>query len=61
MPLTRRLPKRGFNNARFRVEYEVINMGTLNERFEAGATVDKEALVAAGLIKGPSTVGKNFG
>lgn len=54
MPLTRRLPKRGFNNARFRVEYEVINVGTLNERFEAGSTVDKDAMVTAGLIKGSS-------
>jgi len=53
MPLTRRLPKRGFNNARFRVAYEVINIATLNERFAAGAVVDKEALVAQGLIKKP--------
>lgn len=51
MPLTRRLPKRGFNNARFRITYEVINIATLNERFESGAVVDKEALVAQGLIK----------
>ncbi len=48
MPLTRRLPKRGFNNARFRIDYEVINVGTLNERFEAGSTVDKDAMVTAG-------------
>lgn len=61
MPLTRRLPKRGFNNARFRVEYEVINVGTLNERFEAGAIVDKEAMVIAGLIKGPSRLVKILG
>lgn len=50
MPLTQRVPKlRGFYN-RFRVEYQVLNCGKLN-RFEAGATVDVEALQAAGLIR----------
>jgi len=50
MPLTQRVPKlRGFYN-RFRVEYQVLNCGKLN-RFEAGATVDVEALQAVGLIR----------
>ena len=50
MPLTQRVPKlRGFYN-RFRVEYQVLNCGKLN-RFEAGATVDIEALQGAGLIR----------
>lgn len=53
MPLTRRLPKRGFTNARFKVVYQVINIATLNERFDEGAVVDKQALVAKGLIKSP--------
>ena len=51
MPLTRRLPKRGFNNARFRMAYEVINLSSLNERFDAGSTVDMSSLVEKGLIK----------
>ena len=36
MPLHRRVPKRGFHNP-FRVEFEVVNLDTLGERFEAGA------------------------
>jgi large subunit ribosomal protein L15 len=48
--LAKRLPKaRGFVN-RFRVEYEVINVSAL-ERFESGATVTSETLVAVGLVK----------
>ncbi|WP_370630434.1 50S ribosomal protein L15 [Thermosulfurimonas sp. F29] len=51
MPLIRRLPKRGFKNP-FRVEYNVVNVGDLARRFSEGATVDVEALKAAGLVKG---------
>ena len=50
MPLLRRLPKRGFNNI-FRTEYAVVNLAALEDRFEAGATVDAESLKACGLIK----------
>lgn len=50
MPLARRLPKRGFI-PRTRVEYAVINLGRLSEAFEAGATVDLEALRARGMVK----------
>lgn len=50
MPLQRRVPKRGFNNI-FRTEYAVVNLSSLEERFEAGATVDAESLKACGLIK----------
>jgi len=49
MPLHRRLPKRGFNNI-FRKEFAIIKVSDLN-RFEAGSVVDREALVASGLIK----------
>jgi large subunit ribosomal protein L15 len=52
MPLYRRLPKRGFNNARFKKYYAVINVGTLEEIFDDGSTVNEEALRDAGLIKG---------
>ena len=49
LPLARRLPKRGFRNADFRVTYTVVNVGRLTERFPAGAVVDPASLVAAGL------------
>ena len=49
MPLTRRLPKRGFTNL-FATKYATINVGDLN-RFEDGAVVDEAAIVAAGLVK----------
>ena len=50
MPLQRRMPKRGFNNI-FATEYATVNVSALEERFEAGATVDAEALKACGLVK----------
>lgn len=49
MPLTRRLPKRGFNN-HFKKIYAIVNLAQLKD-FEAGAVVDMETLYAAGLIK----------
>ena len=51
MPLIRRLPKRGFNNASFKVSYAIVNLGELNS-FESGARVDEEALRKLGLIRG---------
>lgn len=50
MPLQRRLPKRGFNNI-FAKEIAIVNVAALDKKFEDGATVDIEALKAAGLIK----------
>lgn len=50
MPLSRRLPKRGFNNARFAIRYLIVNVETLN-RFEDGARVDEQALRQAGVVK----------
>jgi len=54
MPLHRRLPKRGFNNYDFRDKWNVVNVGDLDDRFEAGATVDEASLRACGLVNGPS-------
>jgi large subunit ribosomal protein L15 len=51
MPLSRRTPRRGFKNFT-RVEVKVVNLLDLEERFENGATVDRAALLACGLIKG---------
>lgn len=50
MPLIRRIPKRGFNNARFKTTYHPISLAILN-RFDDGAVVDRESLEAAGIIK----------
>ncbi len=50
MPLQRRIPKRGFNNI-FAKDIVAVNVGTLEKKFENGATVDVEALVKAGIIK----------
>jgi large subunit ribosomal protein L15 len=55
MPLHRRLPKRGFHNP-FRVEYAVVNLDTLAERFEAGTTVTPELLRERGLVAGGGPV-----
>lgn len=51
-PMYRRLPKRGFTNDMFKKEYAVINVEAL-DRFEDGATVNIETLVAEGIIKEP--------
>ena len=48
MPLIRRLPKRGFNNARFRVEALAVNVSTLEKLFNAGDEITIESLKAAG-------------
>ena len=50
MPLQRRLPKRGFTNI-FKTEYSIMNVGRLEGAFEAGDTIDTEALIAKGLLK----------
>ena len=49
MPLYRRLPKKGFSNARFKVDMHVVNVGDLDAAFEAGAKVDLDALKSVGL------------
>ena len=49
MPLTRRVPKRGFNNAQFAHVYSEVNVGSL-EIFENGAEVDAIALLEAGIL-----------
>ena len=50
LPLFRRLPKRGFSNAMFKVEYATINVSDL-EKFEDGAVVTPELLKEMGILK----------
>ena len=49
-PLFRRLPKRGFSNAKFKTVYAIINLSDLN-KFENGATVTPEILKEMGILK----------
>ncbi|MCC7009359.1 MAG: 50S ribosomal protein L15 [Acidobacteria bacterium] len=52
-PLHRRLPKRGFTNP-FRVEYHVVNLDTLEQIFESGASVTPEILRERGVVRDAS-------
>jgi large subunit ribosomal protein L15 len=52
MPLHRRLPKRGFNNAAFKTVYGIVNLDDLEKRFEDGAAINEELLRGAGLVRG---------
>ena len=49
-PLYKRLPRRGFSNARFAKRYAIINVSDLN-RFKDGDVVTPELLKEAGLVK----------
>jgi len=49
MPLTRRLPRRGFNNAQFKKHYSVINLSDLN-RFDENTIVDAKLLLESGVL-----------
>ena len=50
-PLYRRVPKRGFNNARYRVEFATINLSDLSKFFKDGDEVTPEILKERGIIK----------
>lgn len=50
MPLTRRLPQRGFNNKRFSIDTEIVPLHILDQLFNDGATIDRMVLVENGLI-----------
>ena len=48
MPLVRRIPKRGFNNAAFNAKALGVNVADLEKKFEAGAEITVETLAKAG-------------
>jgi large subunit ribosomal protein L15 len=56
MPLFRRLPKRGFNNAEFQKVIDIVNVGQLNDAFQENDHVDLAALIKKGLVKSRSSV-----
>lgn len=57
MPLFRRLPKRGFNNAEFKVQYQLVSLGALEKAFNNGDVVNRESLIQKGLISGNKSKG----
>lgn len=50
MPLARRLPKRGFSNARFKKTYAIVNVGELNA-FDANTVITPELLMEYGFVR----------
>jgi large subunit ribosomal protein L15 len=56
MPLFRRLAQRGFSNYPFKKEWQIVNLGQIETRFEPGETVDFGSLHVKGLIKGNEPV-----
>jgi large subunit ribosomal protein L15 len=52
MPLYRRIAQRGFSNYPFKKEYQVVNLGEIEKRYENGETVDAASLAVKGLVKG---------
>ncbi|MGE0010062.1 MAG: 50S ribosomal protein L15 [Candidatus Babeliales bacterium] len=56
MPLSRRLPKRGFSNTRFATKVQIVNLETLERVFNEGDVVSQETLRAKGLVKGQDRV-----
>ncbi len=51
MPLSRRLPKRGFSNKNFIKKVETVNLCRLTEKFKSGEKVTPEKLKEKGLVK----------
>lgn len=56
LPLLRRIPKSGFNNVKFRTEYQWVNVSSLEKNFKTGAEVTPEAMVKARLVKKPELI-----
>lgn len=52
MPIYRQLAKRGFNHAAFKTVYGIVNLDTLEKRFEDGAAINEKLLRGAGVIRG---------
>lgn len=61
MPLFRRIPKRGFSNAPFRTDYDIVNVCDLDELFSNGDEVTKQTLVKVGLLRNDRVLVKILG
>lgn len=51
MPIYRKLPRRGFNNKNFKTVYETVNVGELGKLDGSVKEVNREILIAAGLVR----------
>lgn len=60
-PMISRIPKRGFNNVNFAKEVQIVNISSLEEKFEDGTRVDGEALKSVKLIDDPKKIIKILG
>jgi large subunit ribosomal protein L15 len=56
MPLSRRIPKRGFSNFRFAKNFQTVNVKELEEKFDAGATITVTDLHERGIVSGTGPV-----
>lgn len=61
MPLYRRIARRGFSNYRSKKHFQIVNVGELSKRFDAGAVIDEKTLVEKRLIKGNGLPAKILG
>ncbi len=61
MPLYRRIAHRGFSNAAFKNEYDIVNLRDLEAKYSDGETVDRESLVLKGLLSKASSQIKVLG
>src|SRR5436190_6866007 len=52
IPMIRSIPKRGFKHTAFKIDYAIVNLSDLNERFDAKASVSLKELREKGLLKG---------
>lgn len=61
MPLFRRIAQRGFSNYPFKKEFEIVNLCDIEAKYADGETVNKETLVAKGLVKKSAVLIKVLG
>ena len=61
MPLFRRIAQRGFSNYPFKKEYDIVNLCDIEAKYADGETVNKETLVAKGLVKNSAGLIKVLG
>ena len=61
MPLFRRIAQRGFSNYPFKKEFDIVNLCDIEAKYTDGETVNKETLVAKGLVKNSAVLVKVLG
>ncbi|MBO7163166.1 MAG: 50S ribosomal protein L15 [Treponema sp.] len=61
MPLFRRIAQRGFSNYPFKKEFDIVNLCDIEAKYADGETVNKESLVAKGLVKNSAVLIKVLG